>query len=117
MNVQQIAGVIPPGTHLKREMEARGWTTEDVALRMGWRTEHEFVIDLLSIDLLMSVQEDSLLLGSLPAKLARAFDVSETYIRNLDAIWRRWPDRRVAFQPPVHIFGEHGRLASERTDG
>jgi HTH-type transcriptional regulator / antitoxin HigA len=35
MNAQQIAGCVPPGTHLKREMEARGWSQSDLAEILG----------------------------------------------------------------------------------
>jgi HTH-type transcriptional regulator/antitoxin HigA len=35
MIAQQIAGCVPPGTHLKREMEARGWSQSDLAEILG----------------------------------------------------------------------------------
>jgi HTH-type transcriptional regulator/antitoxin HigA len=35
MTAQPIAGCVPPGTHLKREMEARGWSQSDLAEILG----------------------------------------------------------------------------------
>ena len=88
------------------EMTARGWTTDDVALRMGGRTADAIARDVLVVALLISVQKDGLLIGDGTfAGLARAFDVSEEYLRNIDAGWRRWPDRRSPFEAPEALFG------------
>ena len=35
MTVQRIAGVVPPGTHLRREIEFRGWSQSDLAEILG----------------------------------------------------------------------------------
>lgn len=100
------AEVFPLAQFVCEEMEARGWTSDDVAIRMGYKTDEEYGLDLFSFGLLMSVQEDGLLVGDeLFRKLALAFDVSEEYFRNLDATWRKWPDRRVPFECPDSLFG------------
>ena len=91
------------------EMMARGWTTTDVAIRMGGDPD-QVVKDLLVVDLLMCVHRDSLLPGDrLFDGLAKAFDVDSSYFRNLDAIWRSHPDKRVPFEPPESIFGPISR--------
>jgi HTH-type transcriptional regulator/antitoxin HigA len=35
MSTQRIAGVVAPGTHIRREMEARGWSQSDLAEILG----------------------------------------------------------------------------------
>ena len=104
------AEVWPLAAHLAEEMEARGWQTQDVAIRMGGRTPMDMAKDLLVLDLLMCVHSDKLLTSDKEFdKLALAFDVSADFFRNLDAMWRKWPDRRVKFKPPEHIFGPVSR--------
>lgn len=87
-------------------MEARGWNSGDIAIRMGGdRTPDEVAVDMLAFELGLAVQEDGLLWGDLFAKLAKAFDVSEALLRGLDRVWRDNPDRRVAFTPDDGLFG------------
>jgi hypothetical protein len=93
------------------EMQARGWTTEDVAMAAGG-TADEFAKNLLAIDLIMCVHKDKLLIGDrLFGVLARAFDVNEDFFRNIDKAWRDNPDRRSPFEPPDSIFGPISRRA------
>ncbi len=100
------AMVFPLAEHLCDEMEARGWTTPDVAMRMGGTTRDEIKEDLLALNLLMAVQDDNLRVDDATLrKLAAAFDVSEQLFRNLDETWRRWPQRRSEFAPPESIYG------------
>src|SRR5579863_9054285 len=35
MNSQRIAGIVPPGSIIKREMEKRGWSQSDLAEILG----------------------------------------------------------------------------------
>lgn len=100
------AQVWPLASFIAEEMEARGWDTDDVAMRMGYKTDEEFGLDLLSFGMLLCVQEDGLLVGdNLFRKMALAFDVSENYLRKLDFAWRHWPDRREPFECPEKLFG------------
>lgn len=90
------------------EMIARGWTTDDVGTRMN--TLRGPYMNIAVVDLLMAVQKDGLLIDDETfAGLASAFDVSETCLRNLDATWRKWPDRRSPFSPPESIYGPLSR--------
>lgn len=110
MSERAPAEVYALADHLCDEMVVRDWTTTDVALRMGGNSARDFAIDLLSLDLLMCVQEDGCLVGDeLFDKLAVVFEVSPDYFRNLDDAWRKWPDKRVAFEPPQSIFGPASR--------
>jgi hypothetical protein len=96
---------------LSDEMIARGWTTDDVAARMGG-DEEQFTRDLLALNLIMCVHKDSLLIGDrLFDALTRAFDVDQMFFRNIDAEWRKHPDRRSPFSPPEAIFGPISRRA------
>ena len=89
---------------LCEEIFARGWTTVDVAARMN--TARGPARDLFIIDLLLSVHDDGLLLDDETCDgLGRAFGVSSAFLRNLDTLWREWPDRRSAFTPPESVFG------------
>jgi hypothetical protein len=97
---------IPPlASYLAEEMEARGWRTTDVAIRMGGDAE-EIARNALALDVLLCVQKDNLLVGDrLFSELAQAFDVSEELFRNLDAAWREAPsDRREEMEPPEHLL-------------
>lgn len=97
---------------LADEMFARGWRTEDVAVRMGGTDVHEVGIDLLTLDLVMCVQDDRMNIGNdFFEKLARAFDVSAELFRNLHAVWLKHPDRRSPFTPPDTVFGKASRSA------
>lgn len=97
---------------LSDELMARGWTTTTVALRMGGDIE-ETAKNLLAIDLLMCVQDDNLLVGDrLFDGLTKVFEVDSTYFRNIDATWRKHPDRRSPFEPPDAIFGPLSRRAA-----
>ena len=93
---------------LCEEILARGWTTEDVAVRMN--TSRDSVRDLLMIDLLICVHDDKLLLDDETCDgLGRAFGVSSQFFRNLDETWRKFPDRRSPFTPPETVFGPTSR--------
>jgi hypothetical protein len=103
------AEVFSLAEHLGDEMAARGWTTTDVATRMGGSAE-AVAINILVIDLLMCVQDEKLLVSDdLFAGLAKAFRVTEQYFRNLHEGWLKHPDRRVEYDPPESLFGPISR--------
>jgi hypothetical protein len=97
---------------LAEELMARGWTTEDVALRMSINVD-ELSRNLLAIDLLMCVHRDKLLIGErIFDALTQVFDVDPMFFRNIDAMWRSNPDKRKPFTPPDSIFGPTSRRAA-----
>ena len=57
------AEVFPLAEFIADELIARGWKTEDAAVRMGGATDLEIAKDLLALDLLMCVHKDKLLVG------------------------------------------------------
>lgn len=81
------AEVFPPGEFIREEMDARGWSAEDLAERFGG----DYAIDLLVVNLCLHVHDTSLILGRNTAeKLGRAFGVSPEFFLNLDTMWRRY---------------------------
>jgi HTH-type transcriptional regulator / antitoxin HigA len=80
------AEVFHPSEFIIEEMEARGWTRDDLALRMGG----DFGINRLSLDFYFEVgpTDPNLLMGD-GDDFARAFGVSAEFFRNLEAVWRK----------------------------
>ena len=90
-------------SYLAEEMEARGWTSSDVGVRMGGET----ALDTLTVDLLLAVQDDNLIIsGDTYRALERAFGVSEGFFERLDSAWHKYPDRRVPFDAPDFLFSD-----------
>ena len=72
-------------------MDARGWSLDDVALRMGG----DFGINRLALDFYFEIgpEEPDLLMGD-GEDFARAFGVSAGYFVNLENAWRAWVKRK-----------------------
>lgn len=105
------AEVFSLAEHLGDEMAARGWTVEDVALRMGG----DFGIDALALGLLLAVQEDNLIIDDdTIVRLAGAFDVSPDLFRNLHAIWLKYPERRSPYVMPESLLGPQVRASLDQ---
>ena len=80
--------LVPPGQIISEELAARGWTSADLARRMGG----DVGMNRLTIDLLIAVQDRNLALDEQTAfGLAQAFDVSARFFINLDRSWRGLP--------------------------
>jgi len=83
------AEVFPPGEYIADELKARGWTTADLARRMGGDNPG---MDQLAIDLLIAVHDKNLILDEQTAfGLGRAFGTSARLWINLDRMWRGLP--------------------------
>jgi len=104
------AEAFPLAELLGDEMEARGWTTDDVAIHMGG-DENEVAHNMLVVMLLLSVQKENLMIGEKTLSgLTRAFGVDGDFFRNIDAAWRNAPpDRRQTYSPPETLFGPISR--------
>lgn len=101
--MSDVAEVFCLAEYIAEEMDERRWTTTDVAIRMG--DGASFGINCLTLELILAVQDDNLLLDDQTAKgIARAFDVSVEVIRNLDTRWRSQKCGRVPFVCPGHLF-------------
>lgn len=82
---------IEPTRHLaeilQEEMDERGWTKDDLALRMG-PTHDDFGINRLALDLFMEVRKPNVILGAMDVQFAIAFGVSKEFFNNLHEAWR-----------------------------
>jgi len=97
--------VISLAEFLAEEMIEREWTAVDVAARMGGRDTKQRSIDLLTVQLLLAVQEDNLVISpTLYRQLEHAFGVSEGFFESLDKPWHQYPDRRRPFTAPEFLF-------------
>ena len=99
---------------LSDEMLERGWKSSDVAARMA--TGRDPRIDQLCVEFVLACpDEDGLIIDAETFDgLARAFDVNAAFFRNIDAMWRKWPDRRSRFEAPEHLF-DGASLATKAT--
>lgn len=79
------AEVFHPSVFIQEEMDARGWSRDDLALRMGG----DFATDRLALEVYFILQHKrSMRIGDKFARqLARAFDVSPEFFLNLERIW------------------------------
>lgn len=88
--VADIPFAWPVGSYIREEIEARRWTTADLAARMGGDPG----VDLLCVEMLLAVHDKDLTLDRETAEgMGRAFDVDPEFLLNLDRAWReRGPD-------------------------
>jgi HTH-type transcriptional regulator/antitoxin HigA len=78
------AEVSPPGEFIRKEMDARGWTDDDLHARLG-----DDPVAHCAVDLILHVADKDLILdASTAGALGRAFDVSPQFFINLDRAWR-----------------------------
>lgn len=97
------AEVFPLAEYLVEEMEVRGWKSADVGMRMGNARGYE--MDAFCFELVLANDDDRCSIDDETfAGMARAFDVSEALLRNLDAVWRKHQDRRAPFEVPDAFF-------------
>ena len=97
------------GEILYDELVARGWRTEDAAVRMG--RNRNAGIDLFMLDTILCVPEEKLLIpDDLFDALGRAFEVEPQFLKNLHQAWLDAPpERRSPFEAPDEIFGPISR--------
>lgn len=103
----EAGGRLPLAYFLAEEMDARGWTSVDVALRMAG----DYSVNIFAFELGMSVHEDGLLWGDLLDQVAAAFDLSSEMLTVLDKQWRNNPKGRVAFLCPERLLASGGSFA------
>lgn len=76
----------PVGYFIKEEMEARGWSQWDLALKMGGDRFQDIQINYLTLDFLFGLpDEKNLFIGNDAAEqIGQAFGVSKEFLINLD---------------------------------
>ncbi len=87
MMTRTPAEVFPPGQFLQEELDARGWTTADLAQRMGG----DPAVDQLAVDIMIGCgpEDKGILMGRGMAEgLALALGTSTEFWGNLDRAWR-----------------------------
>jgi plasmid maintenance system antidote protein VapI len=95
MQPEDLAQAWPVGHFIQEELEARGWTTADLASRMGGETAKERSLDRLGVEFLIAVDSPDLTLGIAGSeKLGKAFGVSPQYFLNLEKTYRAWASAR-----------------------
>lgn len=86
-----------PAETIEDELAARGWTTYDLAMRMGG----DVGVNQLAVDLLLACRWRGCLVGAeMAEQLHRAFGVSAQFWLNLDAAWQK-----VAPEMPANDVG------------
>lgn len=76
--------VWPPGLFIQEELDARGWSHDDLHAKLG-----PDPIDHLAVDIVLAVHDKNLIVDEqTAAALGRAFDVSPEFFLNLDRAWR-----------------------------
>ena len=83
--IRKPAEVFPVGSFIKEEMEARGWSDQDVTNMIADPTKK------LAFGLLLFRPIKGLTIGNEMAReLARIFGTSKKYWLNLDAAWQKY---------------------------
>lgn len=92
--MKEPAEVFSVGEFLQDELDARGWSKEDLLNRMpGNRSENDLWIDLVlsAKDMDLDIRQ-SLRLGD-PSALAHALGVSNEFLTNIDEAWVKHQNR------------------------
>lgn len=92
------AECFPPGEFILDEIEARGWTEEDLAYRMGASTEDEFAQNLLTLHLIIEFPEykgrATRMGDGVAEQLGKAFGTSAELWANLETSWIEYVNNR-----------------------
>lgn len=98
MKPEQAAEAFPVGEYIQEELEARGWTTKDLAIKMGGSVR-DIGINMLALDMLIAVKE-ARIDRDMAYLMAKAFDVSPDLFLNLDRYYHAWLAHRKTFTDP-----------------
>lgn len=89
MIARRLVGVVCPSEILREELDARGWSIQDLAQRMPHANDHELGINMVTIEMYLAIGMTTLgaRMGKLADELAVAFDVDPSFWRNLESAW------------------------------
>lgn len=105
MTNRTIAEAFHPSIFIQDEMDARGWTRDDLAWHMGG----DFSITRISLDFYFAIHDRNMRMGNDWIRgFAKAFGTSEDCFRNLERAWIDHPSSEVPTTAPdlrlVHPF-------------
>jgi plasmid maintenance system antidote protein VapI len=88
------ASDVPELTHvaefIEEEMAARGWSLRDLVFNMRrYKSEHDWAVNMLAVEMFMSVREPSVIIGDMAEEFATAFGASADLFTNLHESWRK----------------------------
>ena len=76
--------------HIQEELEARGWSLDDLAFRMCGIDPKEWAVTRLAIEMFMEVREANMGLGdNMAQQLSKAFGPSPEFFLNMHEAWRK----------------------------
>jgi hypothetical protein len=88
---------------LSEEMQARGWNSADVGIRMKMGAGAG--LDTLAFEFLLACQDEGLLLDDKMIEgLSRAFGLSQLFFARIHESWLSHPAARVPFEAPENLF-------------
>ena len=97
MSSRHSAEAFHPSIFIQDEMDARGWTRDDLARRMGG----DFLVTRIALDFYFAVHDRNLRMGDDGiCGFAKAFGISEDCFRNLERAWIDHPSSEVPTTAP-----------------
>lgn len=112
--LQTKTGIPHPSEYVREEMEARGWTMHDLAVRM---TLHDFEVNQLALEMYFAVgptDAHAHVGDTMDAQLCRAFGVSQGFFTRLEKAWR---DGLEVESPKVVSLMDALKRALPKSDG
>lgn len=95
-----MAEAFHPSIYIKEELEARGWSIEDLAKAMSG----DYDINYTALDFYLEIGPDNptMHLGDLAVEVSRAFDVDDSLFPNLERSWLDHPTTKAAALKELH---------------
>lgn len=88
---EDVTAVPHPSEFIAEELMARGWSADDLALRMSDGTDHDYGVCRLALDFydIVGPDEPKMFIGDITStKLGKAFGCSPGFFVALEDAWR-----------------------------